>query len=99
MAAGEAPARAGRLSEELALLAERVARSVVAVRNTRFGAGSGVGWNRQGLVVTNSHVVTDEHAEVVLADGTRLPARVAARAPRLDLAALRVDGAWPATGW
>jgi serine protease Do len=69
------------------------------VRNARFDAGSGVVWNRQGLVVTNSHVVTGEHAEVVLADGTRLPARVAARAARLDLAALQVDGAWPATGW
>jgi serine protease Do len=99
MTAGDAPARAGRLSEELALLAEHVARSVVAVRNARYGAGSGVVWDRQGLVVTNSHVVTGEHAEVVLADGTPLPARVAARAERLDLAALRVDGAWPATGW
>jgi serine protease Do len=99
MTSSAALARAGRLSEELALLAERVARSVVAVRNARFGAGSGVVWDREGLVVTNSHVVTGEHAELVLADGTRLPARVAARAPRLDLAALRVDGAWPATGW
>jgi serine protease Do len=99
MTTSDAPARAGRLSEELALLAGRVARSVVAVRDARFGAGSGVVWDRQGLVVTNSHVVPGEHAEVVLADGARLPARVAARAPHLDLAALQVDGAWPSTGW
>jgi len=82
---------AGQLSDELAELAKRVQASVVAVRGTRDGGGSGVVWDGRGLVVTNDHVVPGERAEVDLGDGDRLPAQVIARSQQLDLAVLRLD--------
>jgi serine protease Do len=45
--------------------------------------------------MTNHHVVPGPTAELVLHDGERLPARVVARAPALDLAALDVRGRLP----
>lgn len=90
--------RSLQLSDEVARVAERVRASVVVVRGSRFGSGSGVVWNGQGLVVTNHHVAPGERAEVVLANGARLAARVEARSESLDLAALQVEGSLPASG-
>jgi len=45
-----------------------------------------------GLVITNHHVVPGPVAELTLAGGRRLQARVVRRAPALDLAALEVTG-------
>lgn len=81
-----------QLSAEMAELAQRVRASVVEVRGSRSGAGSGVVWAEDGMVVTNHHVVPRETAEVVLAEGARLAARLERRDERLDLAALRVEG-------
>ncbi len=49
-------------------------------------------WNQPNLLITNHHVVPGSSAEVVVAGGRRLGARVVRRAPALDLAALEVDG-------
>jgi serine protease Do len=86
------------VSEALAELSRGVARSVVLVRGSRGSAGSGVIWDQAGLVITNHHVVHSSQAELVIADGRRLRARVIRRAPALDLAALAVeeDGLTPA---
>lgn len=73
--------------EELASTLKAV---LVAVR-TRGGGGSGTIWSDDGLVVTNSHVVPGDEAELALPDGRRLRARLTARDPELDLAALRVE--------
>lgn len=78
------------LAEELATMAERLRSSIVLVRSGGTGGGSGVIWEPNGLVVTNHHVLAGDDAEVVLADGRSLPARVIARDPLADLAALRV---------
>jgi serine protease Do len=99
--AGAPPAGAGAAlaAEALAELAADVARSVVLVRGSRGSSGSGVIWDQQtneGLVITNHHVVPGPTAELTLADGRRVPARVIRRAPALDLAALQVDGRLPA---
>jgi serine protease Do len=64
---------------------------VVLVRGSRGSAGSGVVWDRPGLVLTNHHVVPGPTAQVTVSDGRRLTARVVRRAPSLDLAALAVD--------
>lgn len=56
------------------------------------GAGSGLVWNNQGLIITNAHVATQPDLEVVTLNGKPLRARVIARAERWDLAALRVAG-------
>jgi serine protease Do len=55
-------------------------------------SGSGVIWDRPGLVITNHHVVPGPIAELTLAGSRRLRARVVRRAPALDLAALEVEG-------
>jgi serine protease Do len=88
--------QASQVSDALAELAQHVARSVVVVRGSFGSSGSGVVWNRPRLVITNAHVVPGPAAELVLADGRRLVARVVRRAPALDLAALEVEAdlAW-----
>jgi serine protease Do len=63
------------------------------VRAGGRSAGAGVVWLRGGLIVTNAHVASGSGAEVVLPDGRAVSARVTARDPRRDLAALTVaDG-------
>ena len=72
-------------------VAERVRRSTVLVQPGGKGAGSGVVWSADGLVVTNAHVLRGSHVEVGLWDGREFPAEVTARDERRDLAALRIN--------
>jgi serine protease Do len=90
--------RSSQISDELAVLWARVSASVVEVRGSRHGAGSGVIWDARGLVVTNDHVVPGDFAEIQLATGARLRARVTARSRQLDLAALQIEPPLPAEG-
>ena len=83
----------GGLSDALGELVREVARSVVLVRGSMGSAGSGVIWDQPRLVVTNHHVVSGPLAELSVAGGRRLRARVIRRAPALDLAALQVEDA------
>lgn len=87
----EVLSRAAEASAAVAELSREVARSVVLVRGSRGSAGSGVIWDRPGLVITNHHVVYGSQAEVVTFDGRRRIGRVIRRAPGLDLAALRLE--------
>ncbi len=84
--------RATEISEALHELVEHVSQRVVLVRGSMGSSGSGVVWDQPGLVITNHHVVPGEFAELTIFGGRRLRARVIRRAPRLDLAALRVEG-------
>ncbi len=84
------------VSGEVARVAAVVGRSVVGVRGSEASSGSGVVWNDRGLVITNHHVVPGGRAEVVLADGRRLAARVVRREEALDLAALELEETAPA---
>jgi len=88
----EVLARATQISDAFGELAREVARSVVLVRGSMGSSGSGVIWDRPGLVITNHHVVPGTHAELTVSGGRRLEARVVRRAPALDLAALEVEG-------
>jgi serine protease Do len=72
-------------------IAERLRRSTVLIQSGGRGAGSGVIWSADGLVVTNAHVVRGSRVEVQLWDGREFEARVAARDPRHDLAQLRIE--------
>ena len=88
------PARVS-LAAAAAALAPRLGRITVEVRGPGRAArghavGAGVLWHPDGLVLTNAHVA-DGDVTVVLADGRALPARLAARDPRRDLAALVID--------
>ncbi len=56
------------------------------------GTGTGFVWDAEGHIVTNHHVIEGAAvAEVRLADGRVLPARLVGTAPSHDLAVLRVD--------
>jgi serine protease Do len=77
------------LMDGLAEVAERVRRSTVQVEGRGHGAGSGVVWRADGLVVTNAHVLRGGGAQVSLAGGPPMRASVAAIDRHLDLALLQ----------
>ncbi|XGV98140.1 MAG: S1C family serine protease [Leptolyngbya sp. BL-A-14] len=79
------------ITSAIATVAERLRQSTVQVRTERQGAGSGVIWNADGIIVTNAHVVTGNNATVELADGQVLEAAVTARNRQRDLVALKVE--------
>lgn len=70
-----------------------VQTSVVQIRNEARGIGAGVIWRKDGLIVTNDHVVAGEHKwlPVLLSDGRTFEAQVIARSPVFDLACLQVQ--------
>src|SRR5258708_33898238 len=76
-------------------MAAELARVPVEVRGHGRGAGgaavgAGVIWHPDGLILTNAHVAHRD-VTVVLADGRARSARLVARDPQRDLAALVVD--------
>jgi serine protease Do len=78
-------------AEECAALAERLRRSTVQVRDGRRGAGSGIIWRSDGLIVTNAHVVRGRGARIELSDGRAFDSVVIARDTRRDLASLKIQ--------
>ena len=88
-----------QLNLEVGDVVDKARQSLVQVHNGRRGAGSGTIWHRDGLIVTNAHVVSDSghrHGQkgelrVTLPDGTTLPARLLARDEGRDVAALLVE--------
>ncbi len=64
--------------------------SLVAVFARRYGAGAGILWSADGLVLTNSHVLGRHHPKVLLADERQLDAEVIATDEEVDLALLRI---------
>jgi serine protease Do len=71
--------------------------SVVQVRSRGRGAGAGVIWDAEGLVLTNHHVVAGgrrgSRVQVVLRDGRTFDTEVVKRGRELDLALLRIKEA------
>jgi serine protease Do len=72
-------------------IAEHLRRSTVLIHSGGRGAGSGVIWSSDGLVVTNAHVVRGSRVIVQLWDGREFEATIHSRDPRRDLAQLRID--------
>lgn len=79
------------LGRELSELASRLRQSTVEVRTDGTGAGSGIIWTENGLIVTNAHVARTDRATVVLWDGRAFEGHVTARDSRRDLAAIVID--------
>ena len=78
------------MADAIATVAEPLRRATVQVRSRRHGAGSGVIWSADGVIITNAHVVNGSKATVELADGQVLEASVTARNRQRDLVALKV---------
>jgi serine protease Do len=80
-----------QVADELVAIAETLRQSTVQIRGRRFGAGSGIIWHSDGLIITNAHVVRGARAIAELSDGRVLDARVILNDPQRDLAALVVN--------
>ena len=72
-------------------IAEQLRRSTVLIHSGGRGAGSGVIWSSDGVVVTNAHVIRGSRVNVQLWDGREFEAAIRSRDPRRDLAQLRID--------
>jgi serine protease Do len=75
-------------------VAERLRRSTVQVQTRgrgQQGAGSGVIWSNDGVIITNAHVARDSSAKVALWDGSAYEATLVNRDTRRDLASLRIN--------
>ncbi len=69
---------------------ERVQRSLVIVQGRRFGAGAGIIWQSDGLILTNNHVVNDHNPLVILSDGQKYEATLVGRDAEIDIALLHI---------
>jgi serine protease Do len=74
-------------------IAEHLRRSTVLIDSGGRGAGSGVIWSSDGLVVTNAHVVRGSRVNVQLWDGREYEAAIGSRDTGRDLAQIRIDAA------
>lgn len=63
----------------------------VRISGSDHSRGSGVVWSSGGLIVTNAHVANASRLSVKLDDGQVVQARMVARDPKVDLAALTVN--------
>ena len=79
------------VSDEMASVVEKARRSVVQILDDGGGRGAGTVWHRDGLILTNAHVVRDRTIRVSLDDGRVMDARVVAVSKEYDLAALVVE--------
>jgi serine protease Do len=82
------------LDRSIELVARRLRDVTVQVLAGRASLGAGVVWQR-GLVVTNAHVARTAELRVALPDGRLVAARLVARDPSRDLAALALAPAAP----
>jgi S1-C subfamily serine protease len=88
----------GNFTSELDALAQQVLASLVVVQQQpgrglrRFfaGAGAGIVWRADGLILTNNHVLGRGSVTVTLNDGQPFPAKTLAREPDFDLALLEI---------
>jgi serine protease DegQ len=76
---------------DIPALVRKVEPSVVTISHDQ-GTGSGVIWSKDGVVVTNAHVVGNvQQVEVAFFDGRRADGRVRATDPDTDLAVVEVE--------
>src|SRR3989304_916915 len=65
--------------------------SLVVVRGHRFGAGAGIVWDANGIILTNNHVVGRRLPIVLLQNDQEYESRLLARDPDVGLALLSMD--------
>ena len=83
----------GTFTQVIHELVQHVMPSLAVVRGHRFGAGAGIIWDANGLILTNNHVVGRRSPIVLLQDDHEYESRLIARDPNVDLALLSIDAA------
>ena len=78
------------LNHSLAETIAQVQRSLVIVQGHRHGFGAGVIWRKNGMILTNAHVVNQPTPLIVLPGGSEFPAKVLRRDTEIDLALLEI---------
>jgi serine protease Do len=81
----------GTFTQVIHELVEQVMPSLVIVRGKRFGAGAGMVWAENGLILTNNHVLGRHMPIVVLQNDGEYESRLLARDPDVDLALLSIE--------
>jgi S1-C subfamily serine protease len=77
----------------VSIVSEVVIRDIFGNRRRTFGSGSGVIFDRRGLVLTNNHVIEDAAKVVVTKDdGSQVAAQVVGTDLLSDLAVLSIPG-------
>lgn len=86
-----------QINDDAAAISERVLNSLVQINNGQRGVGAGAIWQRDGLILTNAHVILGRRGQVsnslsvTLHDGRDYPARLVAYDLQRDLAAIRIN--------
>lgn len=86
-----------QINEDAATISARVLDSLVQINNGHRGVGAGAIWQRDGLIITNAHVIIGRRGQVsnslsvTLSDRRDFAARLVAYDVQRDLAALRID--------
>jgi serine protease Do len=81
----------GTFTQVIDELVQQVMPSLVIVRGHRYGAGAGIVWDANGLILTNNHVVGRGTPIVILQNDGEYESRLLARDPDVDLALLSID--------
>lgn len=81
----------GLLTARFAELVEELRPSLVAIQAKRFGGGAGVILSKDGLILTNNHVLGRQTPLVTLWDDRQLEAEIVGQDPQVDLALLKIE--------
>jgi len=81
----------GTFTQVIDEFVQRIMPSLVIVRGHRFGAGAGIVWDANGLILTNNHVVGRHNPIVVLQNDGEYKSQLIARDPDVDLALLSIE--------
>jgi serine protease Do len=81
----------GTFTKVLDEYVRQIMPSLVIVRGHRHGAGAGVVWSADGLILTNNHVVGRRTPIVILNEDREFESKLIARNPDMDLALLSID--------
>lgn len=79
------------LNGAFAALVQQITPSLVLIHNGRRGAGTGIIWQPQGVIVTNHHVAPHGPVTVVLEGGDEYTGQILIQDPEIDLAVLQID--------
>lgn len=79
------------LDAELSSLVDQARKSLVRVHNGRQGTGAGTILHKDGLLVTNAHVIAGKKPQITLWDGREFEGKLLAVDRQIDLAAVAID--------